>query len=175
MIACVPLYSLLGDEGIAGGCEGDVLTSVTMLMLHYLTGGTVTYGDLLDLHEGVALLSSCGMSPFSLADEGGATVCNIGYPGFSGVISSMSLRPGTVTFARLAEGRGDYTLNYGLGEGLPSRPRQGRFPALSVRLAGDGAALLDSLASQHLALAYGDTSAPLETLARLLGITVRRV
>ena len=70
----------------------------------------------------------------------------------------MALRPGTVTFARLAEGRGDYTLNYGLGEGLPGRPRQGRFPALSVRLAGDGAALLDSLASQHLALAYGDTS-----------------
>ena len=71
IIACVPL-SLLGDEGLPCGCEGDVLTSVTMLMLRYLSGGTVTYGDLLDLHEGVACSPPAAWRPSAWPSRGGA-------------------------------------------------------------------------------------------------------
>jgi L-fucose isomerase-like protein len=156
-------------------CQYELSQEYGMVAWHYLSGESVAYGDLLDLREGLALLSSCGVAPFSLADEArGIRVCDIGYPGFAGLIASVVLRPGTVTVARLAEGRASYRFNYALAEGLPTERRQGRFPALSMRLLGDQQKLLDSLASQHLAIAYGDVSLELEMLCRLLGIEASR-
>ena len=79
------------------------------------------------------------------------------------------LRPGPVTFARLAEGRGDYHLNYALGEGLAGQLRRPHPRPFSVRLEGDPERLLASLASQHFAIAYGTLALDLGTLAHLLG------
>ena len=76
------------------------------------------------------LLSSCGFAPMSLAHEpDGATVRELGHPGFDGIICSCTLKRGKVTFARLVEGRGDYRLVYGTGVGVETELRQGRFPA----------------------------------------------
>ncbi len=173
-IACVPL-SLLAEEGLVAGCEGDIPTTVAQLILHQLSGQPIYYGDLLDLHDGRALFSSCGMAPFSLADERGVELCEIGFPGFSGIVNTMALRPGPVTYAQLAERADGYALIYGTGLGLPSRPRQGRFPALAVQLHGEQERLLAALAGQHFALAYGDVSQELETLMYLLGMEAIRI
>ena len=174
MTACIPL-SLLADEGLVAGCEGDVLTTVTQLVFHYLTGKPIYYGDLLDLYQGSALFSSCGMAPFSLADEEGVEIQDIGFPGFCGVVSSLALCPGDVTYAQLAEKAEGYILNYGTGLGVKTGLRQGRFPALSVQLAGDPERLLASLSGQHFAIAYGDLSRFLEMLVLLLQTSAFKV
>lgn len=175
MTPCVPL-SWLSDQGLVCACEGDVLLSVTQCLLYHLTDQVVTYGDILDLSGDLMLLSSCGMAPPSLAhDDPPVTFCELGYPGFDGIISSCALRRGTVTFARLVEGVGSYHLIYGTGQGVDTELRQGRFPALKVRLDGDPRALLEGLASQHFALGWGDSGEGLEELARLLGWEVSRV
>jgi len=176
MTPCVPL-SLLADEGISCGCEGDVMASVTMGLLSYLQSDAVVfYGDILDLRGDQMLLSSCGFAPMSLAHEpDGATVRELGHPGFDGIICSCTLKRGKVTFARLVEGRGDYRLVYGTGVGVETELRQGRFPALEVRLDGDPRTFLQTMASQHFAVCYGDATARIEHLCRMLGIEPVRV
>jgi L-fucose isomerase-like protein len=170
MVACVPM-SLLAEWGVVSACEGDAVITATMCILHYLTGQVVYYGDILDLRGDQMLISSCGLAPFSLAaDPSARRICQLGHPGFEGVISSFVLQPGTVTFARLAEGRGDYRLNFGLGTGVETELRQGRFPGLEVRIEGSVQKLLDTMASQHFALCYGDVRAELHDLCRILGI-----
>ena len=176
MTPCVAL-SLLADKGIACGCEGDVPASVTMCLLSYLQDDAVVfYGDILDLQGDEMLLSSCGFAPLSLAHEPeGATVRELGHPGFDGIICSCTMKEGPVTFARLVEGRGDWHLVFGTGTGLPCDLRQGRFPALQVRLDGDPERLLETLSSQHFALCYGDATRRIEKLCAVLGIELRRV
>lgn len=182
MTACVPL-SRLADEGLVCACEGDVMLSATQCMLAALTGDTVTYGDILDVTGDTMLLSACGFAPTCLAKGArettsecpAAVIRELDYPGFDGVISSCVLEQGSVTFARLVEGRGDYRLVYGTGTGVETDLRQGRFPALNVRLDGDPQRLLDAIASQHFALCYGDVSSRLEELCGMLGIASERV
>ncbi len=176
MTPCVPL-SLVADEGIVAGCEGDLLTTVTQCLLQYLTGETVSYGDILDLDGKRMLLSSCGYAPFSLCDsEKTPCICELGFPGFDGIISSFTLRRGPVTFARLAEGaHADRRVNYGTGTGVETDLRQGRFPALEVEIDGDPQRLWDTIASQHLALCYGDVSAEIEDVCNHLGMDTCRV
>jgi len=176
MTACVPL-SLIADGGIVAGCEGDVPTTVTQCLLQYLSPETVCYGDVLDLQGKQMLLSSCGFAPFSLCSSPGrASICEFDHPGFDGVIASFALKCGPVTFARLVEGsHGDYRLNYGTGVGVETELRQGRFPALEVVLDGDPQKLWDTVASQHLALGYGDVSGEIEDVCRWLGIEAVRI
>jgi L-fucose isomerase-like protein len=175
MTACVPL-SWLSDQGLVCACEGDVMASVTQCVLHHLTDQVVTYGDILDLQGDTMLLSSCGMAPLCLAHaDPPPRICELDYPGFDGIICSCTLRRGKVTFARLVEGVGSYRLVYGTGEGVDTELRQGRFPALQIRLDGSPQRLLGALASQHFALCWGDVGAGLEEVARLLGWEVERV
>jgi len=176
MTPCVPL-SLIADEGGVAGCEGDLLTTVTQGLLRYLADETPYYGDILDLNGRRMLLSSCGFAPFGLCNpDETPCVCELGYPGFDGIISSFTLRRGPVTFARLAEGaRADHRLNYGTGVGVETDLRQGRFPALEIELDGDPDLLWGTIASQHFALCYGDVSAEIEAVCRHLNITACRV
>ena len=175
MTACIPI-SWLADRGIVSACEGDVVITATMCLLSYLTDQTVYYGDILDLQGDQMLLSSCGFAPMSLAHEGDSIrICELGHPGFDGIICSFTLRRGPVTFARLVEGRGDYRLNYGTGTGVDTQLRQGRFPGLEIRLDGDPQKLMATMASQHFAICYGDVTESIEDLCRTLGIEAVRI
>lgn len=175
MTACVPM-ALLAGAGVVASCEGDVMVTVSQAMLHYAADQTTTYGDILDLQEDEMLLSSCGFAPFSLADPSGTlAIRELDYPGFDGVICSCALEPGPVTFARLAEGRGDYHLVYGLGQGVKTDLRQGRFPALRVVLERSADRLIEHIPSQHFALCRTHVDEELEDVCRVLGIQAIRV
>lgn len=167
MTPCVPL-SWLADQGVITGCEGDVPTTVAQAVLAYLCGQTVAYADMLDLEGRRMLLSACGFAPFSLAHEHRPRICELGHPGFDGIISSCTLKRGPVTFAQLAQERDGWRLNYGTGVGVETDLRQGRFPALQVELYGDPARLLATIAGQHWALCHGDVSASLRDLCRII-------
>jgi len=175
-VPCVAI-SLLADEGIVTSCEGDMLITVSMMLLHYLTGQTVTYGDAINHYSdrNTVKFSACGFMPFSMG-EGQRVVRNfLEHPGFSGIQTSFVMRPERVTFLRLVEDIGSYHLVYGTGQGLPTGLRDGCMPALDVRLDGKLEDFVDAYAGQHYAICYGDCSAELELFARLKGIDVIRV
>lgn len=168
---CVAL-SMLADRGIVCGCEADIPTTTTQAMLSALTGVVTTYGDLLDWQDGSALISPCGYAPFSLCADR-PVIRDIAHPGFSGLITSSVLRPGTLTLARLAETRGGYRMQVFVGETVPTELRQGRFPAIRVRLPESLDEILEHISGQHFALAYGDRAEDLAELCRYLGIEYR--
>ena len=167
MTPCVPL-SWLADQGVITGCEGDVPTTVAQCILAYLSGRTVAYADILDLEGRRMLLSACGFAPFSLSHEPRARICELGHPGFDGIISSCTLKRGPVTFAQLVQQGDGWRLNYGTGVGVETDLRQGRFPALQVELDGAPGRLMETIASQHWALCHGDVTGALGDLCRIV-------
>ena len=64
-------YSLLAEEGIVGGCEGDVNNTITMKILFNLTGKPIHNTDFLypDLLSQTILFSHCGSGGFSIANH----------------------------------------------------------------------------------------------------------
>ncbi|MGE5530585.1 MAG: hypothetical protein ACM3VW_00540 [Bacteroidota bacterium] len=117
----------------------------------------------------------CGGPDKSVGRTGVRRVCEFGHPGFDGLICSFTLKRGPVTIARLSEGVGDYKLLYATGTGIETDLRQGRFPALQIKLDGDPQALLENIASQHFALCYGDQSERLEDWCRIARVQAVRV
>lgn len=96
-VMCVPL-SALADMGIVSSCEGDMLCTVSMLILNVLTGSIVSYGDAINHSGNVLKLSSCGFAPFSMGVPGSQEIRKFfPHPGFSGIQSSFVLKPGRVT------------------------------------------------------------------------------
>ena len=175
MVPCVPL-SLLADRGCVASCEGDILNTVSMLMLRTLSGGSVAYGDAMNHDDNTVKLSSCGFMPFSMGAQGEPLIRNfMPHPGFSGIQSSFTLCPGKVTVMRLIEDRCDYHLLYFTGEALPTGLRQGYMPAADIRLDGDVKELVKHYSGQHYAICFGDVSQRLELLAAMLNIKAIRV
>lgn len=174
MTLCVPL-SLAADNGLLTSCEGDMLCTVSMLMLAYLTGQTVAYGDSINHDGNILKLSPCGFMPFSLG-SGKKEITNF-MPncGFSGIQTSFVMKPGKVTVMRLIEDIGSYHIIFFTGEGLDTEKRQGYMPALDVRLDGDINALIRNYSGQHYAICYGDISEEIEMLAKILHINAIRI
>ena len=168
-VMCVPL-SLLAEYGVTASCEGDILCSVSMEILHLLSGQVVAYGDSLNLSGDVLTLSPCGFMPFSMSAEGVGCIRKfMPHPGFSGIQCSFVPPPGPITMIRITEGVGSYDLICFTGMGLETGLRQGYMPALDVRLDGEGADFLRQANGQHYAFCYGDLSQELEYYTMLMG------
>ncbi|MGB9681761.1 MAG: L-fucose/L-arabinose isomerase family protein [bacterium] len=167
-VACIPC-SLLADSGIVTTCEGDVMTTVSAVIMHLITNQVIYYGDILDWEDGRILLSSCGFMPFSLSKYK-PTIRELGYPGFKGLINSGVLKEGEITMVRLYEGIGSYKMSIVKGEGIDTKPRMGRFPALNIKVNFTEEEFLEYIPSQHYCIAYGDWIRDLEELCKFMGI-----
>ena len=175
MVPCVPL-SLLADRGVVTSCEGDILNTVSMLILNLLTGQTVTYGDCMTHFENTVKFSSCGFLPFGMGAKGEALIRKfMPHPGFAGLQCSFAMRPGKVTLARLIEDRCDYHMLYFTGTGLETEPRQGYMPAIDVKLDGDASELIKNYSGQHYAICYGDFSKEIEVFSKIMNIKAIRI
>ena len=174
VVPCVAL-SLLADDGVVTSCEGDMLVTVSQLILNAITGQVSTYGDSLSQEGNVIKFSPCGFMPFSLAAPGARVQKFMEHPGFAGIQVCGVMQPRRVTFLRLVEDVGSYHLVYGTGNGLPTEPRGGCMPALDVDLDGDANKLCKHYAGQHYALVYGDWADELESFAKLMGINTIRI
>ncbi len=193
MTACIPL-SLASDNGIVSGCEGDIPTLVTQVIFNNITDQPIFYGDALDIENKEILFSPCGLAPFSLATKrrkkyirnfnelsGIISSQDSNKPdeekwgGINGILCSVTLKPGTVTFGRLVEGIGSYKFVYGIGEGIESELRNGVMPAISVIIDGSIEKFVETLPSQHYSLCYGDISNEIEDLCRILNIEIIRI
>ena len=175
MTVCVPL-SLAASENYTTSCEGDMFCTVSQLLLSYLTGQIVAYGDAIHDDGTILRMSPCGYMPGSLT----AGKCEvIPFPdgfGFEGLMTSCVMKPGKVTLLRLVEDVGSYHFLMLTGEGLAdTKRRQGLFPALSVKADGDLSRLRELYAGQHFAICYGDVTEELTYLAAMLGIGVETI
>jgi hypothetical protein len=73
------------------------------------------------------------------------------------------------------EDRFDYHIIYTVGTGLPTELRQGYMPALDVDIGDKTQEFIEHLAGQHYAFCYGDFSAELNQLAKIMKIKCIRI
>lgn len=170
---CVPI-SLLSDEKIITGCEGDIVTSVTMMIYYMLSDNVTTYGDILDYDEdkNIAMFSACGYAPFSLVQNKTPVLSELEYDkwGFAGILSSNVYKKGKISFGRLFEQTGSYGFVYGTGSGIDTNLRGKMFPALNVELDGKVEKLIEAAPTQHFAFVYGDLTQRLQFFLRIMNI-----
>lgn len=170
MVMCVPL-SILAEDGVISSCEGDMLNTVSMIILGYLSGGIVTYGDAIHHDEEGVLFSSCGFIPYSFGETSKREIRKFfPHPGFKGIQNSFVLKSGKVTIIRLVEDKCNYHILIMTGNGLDTELRQSYMPALKVRLDGQIENLVKNYAGQHFAICYGDYSKQIIDLCNLLSI-----
>jgi len=168
---CVPL-SMLGDE-VPCSCEGDIPLTITQLMLHYLTGKTVTYVDIHNITDKTVLIGACGFAPFKLG-LAKPEIDKMTMYGYHGLLNSTVYKRGKVTLARLASAKNGYKMHIETGKANVPEPFHEvgcqQYPSMEVTLDGDTYHFGQHLMSQHYALVYSDIKNELLELCRLLDI-----
>ena len=127
--------SLLADEGIPLGCEGDVNGAVGQLLLTRLTGLPTHNTDWLEpLEDGTVVFTHCGSGSFSLAENSKDITLNTVRLMDQGVCALFPAKPGPVTLVSLLPQGGGYQLAILEGEAVsttmvfPGNPLRVRFP-----------------------------------------------
>lgn len=185
MTGCIPL-SLLADENVVTGCEGDMPTLISMLIFKYLTNQVINYADILDFSKNsVGLFSSCGFAPFSLAaDKKESVIKNftemssvmvqdnkeVEFDAFKGIVNSCTFKSGEVTFGRIIEDIGSYKFLLGTGKAIETELRQGIMPAMNIKLDCSVDNFKNNFPSQHYAICYGNISNEVEELCRIMNV-----
>lgn len=169
---CVAL-SLLGNE-LPASCEGDLLTILTELILHYLADDIVTYGDIHEVLEDKLLFGACGFAPFSMSNKKDCIICKWGWEAFGGVLNSSSLRRGKLTLARLSRDKEGFKMHVACGSAV-GRSEWNEvdcppYPGTDIALEGDTKRFAMELVSNHYAMVYADVKEELELFCKLLDI-----
>jgi L-fucose isomerase-like protein len=110
MSGCL-VNALLNNAGIPAGCEGDVLSTVSMLALRYFSlGKSVVVMDLpkFDVSDDSLMLWHCGTCPFDMADSKGVRLDRHYFAEYSkqeilmdcGPITDAKFRPSDITVFR---------------------------------------------------------------------------
>jgi len=117
---CVPI-AWLNEEGIPTGCEGDVNSTLCMLILSMLTDTPIHFGEMLAFDESrnALVTSHCGCGSPSLADNHGFTLQPVRLAN-NGVCIRYTARPGPVTYVNLVGRKGNYRLCAIEGEAVPT-------------------------------------------------------
>jgi len=126
--------SLLADEGIPLGCEGDVNAAVEMLVLQLLSGGPTHNTDWLEpLPDGTVVFTHCGSGSFRLAERAeDVTLAPVRLMS-QGLCVLFPAKPGPVTLLNLAPSGAGYQLAILEGEAVhaemvfPGNPLRVRF------------------------------------------------
>ncbi|NLE66205.1 MAG: hypothetical protein GX608_02170 [Lentisphaerae bacterium] len=127
--------SILADEGVPVGCEGDVNGVAGMIMLNLLTGQPAHNTDWLDpLPDESVVFSHCGSGSHALAERRQDIVLAPVRLANSGVCSLFPAKPGAVTLVNLIPSGAGYQLAVMEGEALrtdmvfPGNPLRVKFP-----------------------------------------------
>jgi L-fucose isomerase len=168
--------SLVASAGFPYIDENDVGNLVAEMMLAYVSGQPVMFLEHYDHHPEWILLGEDGYIPDAFID-GRPQIKSVSTSLLGGLAHCSKLKTGRMTLASLAEDGAGYRMHVATGEGrepprwvemgvpLPSWPSVEFHPDAPVRR------ILDHVQSQHFAMTYGDWTAELVDLCRLLGIT----
>jgi L-fucose isomerase-like protein len=175
------VFSLLSeDPRVCTVPENDSMGAVTQLVVHHLSGQIAPYFEFYEFMEDRVLMGVPDFVPSEIV-EGPVTVLpsRFGQLG-EGVLNVSKVRTGRVTLCRLTY-RGDrYALHLLTGEAVAPRsweeagwaPPAPQLPSLEIVLDTPVEAFAQKVLSQHYILAYGDWTAELTDLCRLLGVEV---
>ena len=173
-------YSLLSEEGIVCGCEGDVNSTVMMKMLYELTGQPIHNTDILHAYtdDNSLLFSHCGSGGFSLA----ATKEEIDLAPVrladSGVCALFTAKTGMVTLANLVGTGENLRMCVMTGQAVPANMD---FPGnpLKVKMDMDVLEINKRIAKNgighHWMAGYGDVSSELEAFCEINDIKFCRL
>lgn len=167
---CVPL-SMLADEFVCS-CEGDVYTVATQLMLYYLTGKEISFGEVFSLFEDGFSTGHCGFAPFKMA---------VGEPeivkhcwSYEGIGNASEYRNGDITIARLANKKDSFKLHMATGKMAALPPfteiDAAKYCSGRIVLDGDLDHFMQNMSSQHYSIVYDKVEDELVELCKLLDI-----
>lgn len=171
--------SLLADEGVPLGCEGDVNGAVGQLMLSLLTGGPTHNTDWLNpLDDGTVVFTHCGSGSFSLAEKpqeiilGGVRLMH------QGVCALFTAKPGPVTLISLLALGDGYQCALLEGQALPTEMVFPGNPA-RVRFEHPVGELIDWIheagIGHHWMIGYGRVAREIRAWAKCSGSSVHLI
>jgi len=169
--------SMMGENRVPCACEADVYGAATQLLLQAASDQPVFLVDLVDIDasDDTGVVWHCGQAPISMADPDVAARATIHTNRKMPLLFEFPLKPGLVTFVRLSQARGQQSLVIARGEMLK---REMAFTGTSGLVKFDRPAgemlerVIDSGLEHHMALAYGDHVAALESFAAAAGLPV---
>jgi len=171
--------SLLADQGIPLGCEGDVNGAVGQLALTLLTGKPTHNTDWLEpLDDGTVVLSHCGSGSFSLAEKpDDIELASVRLMG-QGVCVLFPSRPGPVTLLNLMPKGNAYQMAFLEGEAVSTEMV---FPGnpLRVRFGHPTSEIIDWIHNEgighHWMAGYGHVGNEIRQWAKMAGPNLRLV
>lgn len=168
--ACLAL-SLLNSEGIVAGCEGDLSTLVTMIILKELTGGAVFMGNTSWVERNEIFITHCTMAlgmackyELDTHFESGVGVGVVGHVPRDSVVTLARLDPLTCTL-RVIKG------TVVVGEPLSSSHCRTQLKIRVSRESNTASQILTNPVGNHYVLAFGDYVLELSYVADILGLT----
>ncbi|HHW48161.1 MAG TPA: hypothetical protein GXX14_06030 [Clostridiaceae bacterium] len=165
-------YSLLSEEGIVCGCEGDINNTVSMKILYELSGMPVHNTDLLypDPELNTVLFSHCGSGGFSIASSYNDIHFGPVRLADTGVCSLFPAKTGKVTLVNIVGRKGTFRMSVITGEAIqcgmefPGNPLKVKFERdineINRIIANEGI-------GHHWMAGYGDLVKELEYFCRL--------
>lgn len=168
--------SLMNTEMTPCGCEADANGTMTQLILQELSGEPAFGADMVEFNraDDSAVLWHCGQAPLTMAEASvqGGIHSNRKLP----LVMEFALKAGRVTLARLnRQPNGALRLAVGRGEILRA-PKSFSGTSGVVRFDKPVMDVLDTVLHEglehHVAMAYGDHTASLVVLARMLKLPV---
>lgn len=174
-VACIA-SSLLADEGVPVGCEGDVNGAVGQLILTLLTGHPTHNTDWLEpLHDNTIVFSHCGSGSFELAADKQEIVLSPVRLANTGVCALFPAKPGIVTLLNLMPHSNGYQIALLTGEAVPAtmvfpgNPLRVRFPHPIGRIIDW---IHEKGIGHHWMAGYGEVSDQLRYWANMAGQAV---
>ncbi len=176
---CGPV-AMMGEKRVPCACEADVYGAATQLLLQAVADAPVFLADLVDIdvEDDTAVVWHCGQAPLSMADATTEATATIHTNRRMPLLYEFALKPGRVTLMRLSQAFGRHKLVVASGEML-RQPMAFTGTSGVLRFDRPAAdvlpAVFDSGLEHHMALAYGDHSEALLSLAAQLDLPVLRL
>ncbi|MDD5016502.1 MAG: hypothetical protein PHO15_00205 [Eubacteriales bacterium] len=178
---CCLANSMLNDEGIITGCQGNINAAVSMKILHIITGMPAVMADVNVVlkKEKIARMVNCGSMPTSLAAKNIDVDLSYQYDYMGdskGVCTTFCCKSGPVTFATLGRKNGKYVMHIAEGEAF-EQPKEefavcrDVWPHAFVKLNCDMMKFYSDIRSNHSVIGYGNIKNTLVTFCELLDIT----
>jgi L-fucose isomerase-like protein len=173
------IFSLLSeDPAICTVPENDSLGAVTQVMVRLLTGQIGAYFEFYEFMEDRVLVGVPDFVPKEVVD-GKVTVLPSKFGDFGeGVLNVSKVKTGRVTLCRLTSAGDRYEMHLVTGQAVTPRnweecgwaPPAPRLPSLEIILDEPVERFAQKVLSQHYILLYGDATAEIRELCRLLGV-----
>jgi L-fucose isomerase-like protein len=169
--------SMLSDEMIPCSCEADVNGTITQLILQSISGSQAFGTDMVSVDEerDALVLWHCGLAPLSMADPQSEKRVTIHSNRQLPLLMDFPLKPGRVTFARLSEARGDFTLAIGEGE-IIRAPQSFSGTSGLIKFNQPAHDVINTILGEglehHISITYGNFKKELIALASMLDLPV---